>query len=89
MLSRTELAALQAVQQEAHTIRQQIANMDAEFIRGQMRKRWKQHALIIKRITCKSKQQLHLLKLTYASPKESGGQGREIVADVREMLGVV
>ena len=61
--------------------------MDAMFIRNQIRKRWKQHAVIIKRLTCKSKQQLQLLKNNYNKSIETGGQGRNIVNDVREMLG--
>ena len=70
-----------------HPPTQEIARMDAIFLRGQLRKRWKQHSLIVKRLTCKSKQQLKRLKLSYNKPVEAGGQGRDIVTDVREMLG--
>lgn len=87
LVSRASLERLRDMQNEAHASREQIAGMDAAFLAGQMKKRFKQHAIIIKRITCKSKLQLHKLKLKYSSAPEVGGQGREIVTDVREMLG--
>jgi hypothetical protein len=88
LVTRMELEKLRDMQIQSYQMREEIAKYDSAFLRGQMRKRWKQHAVIIRRITRKSKQQLHRLKLNYGSPKESGGQGRgDIVSDIREMLG--
>ena len=87
LVSRVALEQLNARQMEVHAGRKEVARMDAAFLRSQMRKRWKQHAVIVKRITCKNRKQLHRLKLNYGGPVENGGQGRDIVLDVREMLG--
>lgn len=72
----------------AEELRQQIAELDADFLRRQMHMRFKNHSEIIRRFTDKSKEQLQRVKNIYATLHLADNRPRrDLIHDSREMLG--